>query len=441
MKKKLWFVIIPLLLAIIILVMYLASRSLIEDPQKMIFASIWNDNYDIKNASLRVQKARAGFIKGVEETGDGLQLVEIQISEGSDVGKFTTLIAETYNNTDILMTVGGTTDEATMYASTYMNFFNIPILIPFADGDLTSANVETDYSIRMTPVSQNYVDFIDKIYSKNIFDYINTYLFENKAVPRISADVAVFFADNFNGHESTVKITQKIMDNGFNVEAYVPFEKDMLLPRVQAAWSKIPEAMSSLKSVLIVGEDLDELPSLVDVWHLWADRGLYPIFVLIGYAPNQMEAELASASNVFVIQQALDMYNCPSEIVNRSEAMGYAAGTILTNALKKASNNMMSNNRSFLSGVSKLFMNEDQRKSAHQDYLKTYRLNVRTALLDMDKDIPCYGYVNFNSDVGNRIELELVHYSDVDQYTRVDTSVIFNRVVNDIREEYGVTDR
>ena len=161
MKKKLWFVIIPLLLAIIILVMYLASRSLIEDPQKMIFASIWNDNYDIKNASLRVQKARAGFIKGVEETGDGLQLVEIQISEGSDVGKFTTLIAETYNNTDILMTVGGTTDEATMYASTYMNFFNIPILIPFADGDLTSANVETDYSIRMTPVSQNYVDFID----------------------------------------------------------------------------------------------------------------------------------------------------------------------------------------------------------------------------------------------------------------------------------------
>ena len=441
MKKKLWFVIIPLLLAIIILVMYLASRSLIEDPQKMIFASIWNDNYDIKNASLRVQKARAGFIKGVEETGDGLQLVEIQISEGSDVGKFTTLIAETYNNTDILMTVGGTTDEATMYASTYMNFFNIPILIPFADGDLTSANVETDYSIRMTPVSQNYVDFIDKIYSKNIFDYINTYLFENKAVPKISADVAVFFADNFNGHESTVKITQKIMDNGFNVEAYVPFEKDMLLPRVQSAWSKSPEAMSSLKSVLIVGEDLDELPSLVDVWHLWADRGLYPIFVLIGYAPNQMEAELASASNVFVIQQALDMYNCPSEIVNRSEAMGYAAGTILTNALKKASNNMMSNNRSFLSGVSKLFMNEDQRKSAHQDYLKTYRLNVRTALLDMDEDIPCYGYVNFNSDVGNRIELELVHYSDVDQYTRVDTSVIFNRVVNDIREEYGVTDR
>ena len=441
MKKKLWFVIIPLLLAIIILVMYLASRSLIEDPQKMIFASIWNDNYDIKNASLRVQKARAGFIKGVEETGDGLQLVEIQISEGSDVGKFTTLIAETYNNTDILMTVGGTTDEATMYASTYMNFFNIPILIPFADGDLTSANVETDYSIRMTPVSQNYVDFIDKIYSKNIFDYINTYLFENKAVPKISADVAVFFADNFNGHESTVKITQKIMDNGFNVEAYVPFEKDMLLPRVQSAWSKSPEAMSSLKSVLIVGEDLDELPSLVDVWHLWADRGLYPIFVLIGYAPNQMEAELASASNVFVIQQALDMYNCPSEIVNRSEAMGYAAGTILTNALKKASNNMMSNNRSFLSGVSKLFMNEDQRKSAHQDYLKTYRLNVRTALLDMDEDIPCYGYVNFNSDVENRIELELVHYSDVDQYTRVDTSVIFNRVVNDIREEYGVTDR
>ena len=441
MKKKLWFVIIPLLLAIIILVMYLASRSLIEDPQKMIFASIWNDNYDIKNASLRVQKARAGFIKGVEETGDGLQLVEIQISEGSDVGKFTTLIAETYNNTDILMTVGGTTDEATMYASTYMNFFNIPILIPFADGNLTSANVETDYSIRMTPVSQNYVDFIDKIYSKNIFDYINTYLFENKAVPKISADVAVFFADNFNGHESTVKITQKIMDNGFNVEAYVPFEKDMLLPRVQSAWSKSPEAMSSLKSVLIVGEDLDELPSLVDVWHLWADRGLYPIFVLIGYAPNQMEAELASASNVFVIQQALDMYNCPSEIVNRSEAMGYAAGTILTNALKKASNNMMSNNRSFLSGVSKLFMNEDQRKSAHQDYLKTYRLNVRTALLDMDEDIPCYGYVNFNSDVGNRIELELVHYSDVDQYTRVDTSVIFNRVVNDIREEYGVTDR
>ena len=441
MKKKLWFVIIPLLLVIIILVLYFAGRSLIEDPHQMIFASIWDDKYDINDASPRVQKARSGFIQGVEQTGDNLDLLEVLISEGPDVGKFTTSIAEIYNNTDILMTVGATTDEATMYASTYMNFFDIPILIPFGDGDLSSTEEETDYSIRMTPVSQNYVDFINKIYSKNIFDYINTYLFENKAVPRISADVAVFFADNFNGHESTVKMTQQIMDNGFTVKAYQPFEKDMLLPRVQAAWSKNPEAMSDLESVLIVGEDLDSLPSLVDVWHLWADRGLYPVFILIGYAPNQVEPELASASNVFVIQQALDLYNCPSEIVNRSEAMGYAAGTVLTKALKKACDTMLSNNRSVLLGISRLFMNADQRKSVHQDYLKTYRMNIRTALLDMEEEIPCYGFVNFNSDVGNWVELELVHYTDVDQFTRVDTSVIFNRIISDVREKYGITDR
>ena len=441
MNKKLRFVIILLLLAIIVLALYFASRSLLENPQQMIFASIWDDNSNMNAASRRVQMAHSGFMKGLHQSGSDLQMSEIHITEGSDVGKFTTSIAEIYNNTDILMTVGATTDEATMYASTYMNFFNIPILIPFADGDLTATNVETDYSIRMAPVSQNYADFINKIYSKNIFDYINSYLFENRAVPNISADVAVFFADNFNGHESTVKITQQIIDNGFTVEAYEPFEKDMLLSKVQAAWAKNPEAMSSLESVLIVGEDLDPLPSLVDVWHIWADRGLYPVFVIIGYEPTKVEAELASASNVYVIQQSLDLYNCPSEIVNRSEALGYAAGTILTKALRSASKTMSVNTRSFWLGISRLFMSPDQRKSEHQSYLNSYRMNVRSALLDMEEDIPCYGFVNFNSDVGNRVELELVHYTDVDQYIRVDTSVIFNRIVSDVRERYGITDR
>ena len=39
-------------------------------------------------------------------------------------------------------------------------------------------------------------------------------------IPEYDNNVAVYFTDNFNGHNTAVNVTQKIIDNGYNVEIY-----------------------------------------------------------------------------------------------------------------------------------------------------------------------------------------------------------------------------
>lgn len=454
-NKKIWIIIILVLLIILAVFLYLRGRSLLENPNNIIISTIWDapalsapdaqvqyGELDLNNSSRRVQNTRKGFLKGLQNMNPDIDLKEYLISEGSDVGRFTTNLANIYSEDDIIVTVGATTDEASMYASMEMNFFDVPILIPFADGDLSSSNSDRSYSVRMTPNAQNYADFVGEIFNRNIFEYINSYLFENRPVPNISVNVAVLFTDNFNGHDTAVKVTQKIMDNGFNISFYEPFEKEMLLRKINQLWSQNEEEMKDLSAVIVIGEDQDPLYVLTDTWHSWSDQGLYPAFVLLGHNPDLVPAELAEASNIFVVQQALDMSSCPSEIINRSEAMGYAAGIILSRALGQANKSMMESTQGFWKGIEKLLQTPDKRMTSHQNYLSNYRSAVRSALLGLeDPIIPCYGTAFFNTDVENRVDLELVHYTDVDQYIKVDKSVIFNRIINDVRLLYNIMDR
>ena len=454
-NKKIWIIVIFVVLIILAVGLYFYGRSLLEDPNNIIMSTIWDapahvvsggsnlsDAMDIENSSRRVQNARKGFLRGLQNMDPTINVKEYQISEGSDVGRFTTNIANIYSEDDIILTVGATTDEASMYASMEMNFFEIPMLIPFADGDLSSSNSDTNYFIRMTPNAQIYADFVGEIFSRNIFDYIYSYLFENRPAPGFDFDVAVLFTDNFNGHDTAVKVTQKVMDNGFNVSFYEPFSKDMLLSKVNNLWNENEKEMEELTAVIILGEDQDPLYAMNDVWHSWADRGLYPAFVMLGHNPDVVPAELAEASNIFVVQQALDMSSCPSDIQNRSEAMGYAAGTIVSRAFGQANNAMKNSQQGFFKGFVRLFQSPDKRLSSHQAYLSNYRSAVRSAILALnDPNIPCYGNAYFNTDVENRIDLELVHYTSVDHYVKVDKSVIFNRIINDVRSLYNITDR
>ncbi len=454
-NKKIWIIIILALIVILAIGLYVYSRSLLENPNNIIISSIWNApariasnnseqgvELDFANSSKRVQNARRGFLKGLQNMDPDIVLKEYLISEGMDAGRFTTNLANIYSEDDIILTVGATTDEASMYTSMEMNFFDVPMLIPFADGDLSSSNSDGSYSIRMTPKAQNYADFVGEIFTKNIFDYIQSYLFENRPLPNIGVDVAVLFTDNFNGHDTAVKVTQKIMDNGFNICFYEPFSKDMLSNKVDQLWNQNEKDMKNLSAVIIIGEDQDPLHKLNEVWHSWSDRNLYPAFVLLGHNPEIVPAELAAASNIYVVQQALDLSSCPSEIVNRSEAMGYAAGIIVSRAFGQADELMKQNTQGFFKGIEKLLQTPDKRLAAHQDYLYNYRSAVRSAILNLDDpNIPCYGSAFFNTDVENRIDLELVHYTGVDHFITVDKSVIFNRIIDEVRTKYNITDR
>ena len=128
------------------------------------------------------------------------------------------------------------------------------------------------------------------------------------------------------------------------------------------------------------------------------------------------------------------MEHCPPNITNRSEAMGYAAGYIVSSVLNQARQKQPDE----ASGLSLFFSSEDSRREKHQDYLTSYRENVRSVLLDMNESIPCYGPVNFDINSDSNIEIELVRYTSSTESQPVGSGIMLHYIIDKVRKEFNL---
>ena len=444
MKKKTVIIIIIILIIILLVVLgiilFKNSKINAEDMQLTV-ATIWSaeplgrntSDLDFANADSEfIQLARKGFLKGMQDAKGSLNINEITLSDNTDFQMYIRMIAETFLEKEVHMTVGCTHDEMTMYTSMEMNYFGIPMLIPFTDGNISPDNMSSDYSFRVKPTPKKYGDFFGGLFQGVTIDYINNYVFDNIAYPVIGTDVAVFFRDNINGHDTAVNITQTIMDSGYNIDSYVPFAD--LESTVKSSWAGDEETFKKIDSVIIIGEDSENFDDLSEVWHMWADRGLYPYFFMVGYEPNDIDPDLLNAENVFVIQPVIDFASCPAGITSRAEAMGYAGGQIMAKALLNA----VKTQPAEPTGIRLWFHSKDRRREMHQDYVTSFRNNIRSALFELNEIIPCYGQTDFKNDPDTRAQLEMVRYTDKDRYEVIDPNILFINIIDKNREYYGL---
>ena len=449
MKKRtiiIIIIIILILLAVLGIILYNNSqKTAMKKPLEA--ATVWSADilssgpsgdtlkFDNDNGSQDYfELARQGFEKGVRDAKGSLDIREILIGDTGDVQSYTRKINEVFSQNDILMTVGTLSDETTMYTSMETNFFSIPMLIPFANGNLSPDGMGTEFSVRLTPTSKKYGSFFSMLFSNYINDFLNTYVFGGKALPIVGNGVSVFFRNNFSGNETAVYITQEILDNGYDVQAYVPFSNDGLLNAVQTAWITLPDEISNSSAVIFIEEDGAPLFDIAEIIQTWTDRGLSPQFFLVGFEPIDLDQRILEAENVFFVQQHVDVASCPAGIVNRTEAMGYAAGQIMCRALQEAQKKQPEEP----SGIRLWFMSEEKKREVHQEYIDLFRSNIRTALINMKDAVPCYGNVDFNADPDDHAVLELVRYTGKDQYEQVDTDVFTNFVIEKNRQQYGL---
>lgn len=440
-----WIIAIVCLLIVIGVVLFIVIRNIEKEKTQFEFATIWQVGTadtekmppDFSKATERVRMSRQGFVKGLS-THPGMEnYKEVVISESSDARAFENGIADLFANSNILLTIGGTTDEITMNASMEMNYFKIPILIPFADGDFSSDDSAQSYSIRMTPTAQKYAEYFNNLFSSNLFTYINNIVFMDKSIPEYDFNVAVYFLDNFNGHNTAVNITQVIMENGYNVDIFTPYYSlSELQYIIQSMWQADPERLTDIDVVLIIGEDGSPMAGMSDINKLWKDRNLEPLFYLVGFLPYSIEEDIFNARNIFAVQQALDLSQCPAEIVNRSEAMGYAAGYIVSSVMNTVQQKQLEE-----PGLLQLlFSSPDHRRSLHQDYLNSYRETIRSILLEMNEHIPCFGWGDFDANSDLNVNLELVRYTGVDQQESVGSGIMTDYLIDKIRREYNLTE-
>ncbi len=434
---------LPLIL-IFSMLFFLTSCSK-EEPTPIKIVTIWDvpedlekNIYDFSKSSRTIQMQRRGFERGIKEYQSEIEFTEFILPEEKALSENATLLATLYSNEEVLMSVGASCDMHTMYAAMTNTFFSIPILIPFSDGDLVTAT-GAEYSMRMAPVSQKYADYIGtNIFPPNLKQTINNLLFQNRPLPEYEIDTAIFFADNFNGHESSVKITQKLMDNGLDIDYYRKYSGSDLLTIFNNCWNEENSTLKNTDILIIIAEDLNELPELGSILKYWDGSDHQPIILVLGYAPGTFDEELWSDkySNLYVIRQALDMSNCPADIVNHEEAIGYAAGYITQKALE----NGLQDAPKEPSGWHLWLKNDTEKLQIHQSYVSEMRERVFSAFMSMGGEIPCFGKPMFDTSSSERRQLELVRYIDLDRTKTYDPGIIQSVLIDLIKQKTGVAD-
>lgn len=444
-KKTTIIVIVVILL--IALILFLILRDSSDETEKTApIVSIWMaDPSGSDDSQLAWDKSpefiareRVGFIRGKTDAYSSVNIKESLLSETEWSTDITSILADMINTEDILMAVGASEDLPTMYAAMETDFFGIPMLIPFSDGDIISDR-SAGYTMRMTPNSQNYADYIGShLLPAGTMDWINEALFGGGPLPDDTINAAVFFADNFNGHDQAVLTTQRLMDNGIDIDFYRAYGKGQLYSAFETAWKEEQELIRDVDVVLIIGHDQDEMGDLSLVTRLWEnsrDPQDQPLFLLLAYVSTGDDPEIYTKNNVYVIQQKLDMSNCPADITDHNQAIAYAAGWITATAIERASKRQEPEPTGW-----KLWLKtEDQKRQTHQDYLETYRNNIRSVLMEMADNVPCYGVPSFSSDVIDFTAVELVRYTGSSQSEVLAESAVFDYLYEMYRNRYGIT--
>ncbi len=433
-----------LLVICIILVSVLQFSSVFGEVTEVQINTIWNApisfstdggmNLDFDQASKVIQWQRTGFLAGLRDAPGNIAIEEVMISEQDNLSRSTADLADLFNTENVIMTIGASSEVNTMYAAMVTDFFSIPILVPFSDGELYVEN-DRGTTFRLTPTGQKYADYIgNELLSADLSQRINTLLFENKPIPEYSVNVAVFFSDDYSDNETAVKITQKLMDNGIDMCYYKPFETGHMLEAVRSAWENDKSQVQEADVVIFLPQDKDSIVELASIVNMWGDQDIPPAFILIGYVPEYTDTVTFNMDNVYVLRQATDRSQCPQEVIHHEGAMGYAAGYITKLALSRA----VANTGPEKKGWRLWLKTPDQKRQIHENYLESLRTATVTALRQMTDYIPCFGEVSFMTS-DDMSDLKLIRYLRVDQSAPVDNSEVFLRIVNRIRSRYGIT--
>ena len=414
-----------------------------KDEYQMHILTVWDapegeDGYlDYTQASEQVQLERAGFIRAANDVSAEVDIYEYAISEQQDTIEFMSEIAAYLRSTDVLLTVGANTAVGTQYAEGEAEFFSVPILIPFIDGDLFDSGT-TSQALNLSPSSEAYADyFSEKIYPVGFNRNLESYLFEDSVVPDYSVKAAIFFPDDFNGHNTAVLIGQSLMSNGADLEIYSAYPENYLDETIANEWKNDQTRMNDLDIVVIVGNYSQTKSDLNEVMESWQGRQTPPAVIVCGMDAFSVTDEILKYDNLYFVRQTLDMSKCPSDITTYDEAMGYAAGYVAASALINARQNPPAENKNFFGFLTG---NTDSAETRRQ-FIEAYRDTVSTSMRDLaGTDIPCYGKLRFTQNGSVDFTMGLLRYTAKQQMEPADESEIFNRVVRHMREKYNIND-
>lgn len=323
----------------------------------------------------------------------------------------------------LIAMLGGTSNDATSHAAALVNFFNVPMLIPSANGDnlFPSNNL---WAFRLSAPGTDYAKYLfDNFLTKSAMDAL-TAPDPDSILPAPELKIAILYEQNTFGESAAVATATAAMAQSINIRVYSNFKPVNSDPEsLKLLANKVKDERVQL--IYLVSSDPALAKNLVQTMRTIFDTQSMPILIgqAEGFAAQDFIASPES-EGIYVLRQQIDRANCPATIQSSYDAQSYAAVYLLDQAMQEASDNLAG------AGIKFSFTSQKgptilQQREAIRDALKTTNLNV-----------PCLGMVAFDNTGQNKLlKLELVRITNGKAVTTLAADfldVLKKRLENDL---------
>lgn len=339
-------------------------------------------------ASLVAQEQYAGLSEA-SRTLDGLNLTEVVFGEGNRQADVQVAIRDMVEEVEgqqtpelpVVALLGATSNEASMRAAAVANFFNIPMVVPTANGDslFPSNNL---WAFQLSAPGSAYAEFV---FGTVLADLkASDMLEDNKLIENLK--IAVLYEANTFGESAAVATAEAAMAESVGIAVYEKF------PAVRPDTARLKELAADLllhevDLVYMVSSEPGVALSLVQqIKDEYADQ---PLPILVGQAGGFASTDFLNSSDaqgVYVIRQKLEAESCPLAVDSFNEVQTYAAAYLLERAVGLAVERQASILTSGLSlNISTISQTVLMRES------------IRDALKEFNEQVPCMGQVSFEN--------------------------------------------
>ncbi len=337
--------------------------------------------------------------------GAGLKAADVQFAfEAIDEGAPQSDIQRTFRamvqnqETPMVALLGGTSNSATSRAAALANFFNVPMLVPTANGDnlFPSNNL---WAFRLSAPGAAYANYLfGGILTRQAVDAI---MVPSDTALSTELRIGILYEQNTFGESAAVATAEAVMAQSIKIRVYANFKPENADPAtLQALAEKVKEA--GVQLVYLISSDPALAKNLAQTFRTVFNE--YSMPILVGQAGGFAAQDFLGskeAEGVYVLRQQIDRTDCPDEIQSSYDAQTYAAVYLLDQAVRQANDK--------LAGTRKRFSLSLQTDSTVQ----LQREAIRDALKQVDLNVPCLGMVAFDNTGQNKLlKLELVHITN-----------------------------
>jgi ABC-type branched-subunit amino acid transport system substrate-binding protein len=329
-----------------------------------------------QHAGLLLVKPTGAMILQGKECGEGDKQDDIQVA----IRK----MAEVDNDVAV---IGSTTNEATVRAASLVNFFNIPMIIPTANGDnlLPSNNL---WAFRLSAPGS---DFAEYLFGSVLAQ--ESQGSENGITLDPDLKIAIIYEQNTFGESAAVAAAQAAMKQLMKIVVYRSFPANTSdVIKLNEIASQMQE--NNVKLAYLITSNPEDATALVRSFAAIINTENMPVLVgQSGGFSSRVFLESAYAENVYVLRQSMVTGNCPQEVKSVYEGQMVAAVYLLEQAIEQAKANMPVARLSWVPVV----------KVNQSDETVTLREKIRDALKVTNMEIPCMGKVAFDNTGQNKL--------------------------------------